>query len=166
MKKAKNYILFSLLLLVSIFLSFHRVHAQQYFENPFLLTQTDGLNLKNIWDLAKDNRGFLWIGGTNGLLRYDGQVFKEFRHDPSDSTAILDGIVSAIYYEEEAEKLWLGHWGMLGGISVLDLQTEKVKRYPYDPLNTKKMPAKDFYWIHKDKFGQIWGGARQNGIWI
>lgn len=164
MYKPQAYFILSNILAFLMLLFLKPVHAQQYFENPLILKPSEGLNLKHIWDVANDKRGFLWIGGTNGLLRYDGQFFKKFRHDPNDSTTILDGIVSAIYYEEEAEKLWLGHWGMLGGFSVLDLNTEKVKRYPYDPKAPKDFSSKDFYWIYQDKFGQIWAGSRSNGM--
>ncbi len=160
----KSYTVLSLVSFILVSFLTKPVYAQQYFENPLILKPSDGLNLRNIWDVNHDKLGFLWIGGMNGLLRYDGQFFKEFKHAPNDSTTILDGIVSAIFYEEEAEKLWLGHWGLPGGFSVLDLNTEKFKRYPYDPLNTKRVPAEDVYWIYKDNFGQIWAGTRSNGM--
>ncbi len=44
------------------------------------LTTDDGLPTNQILALCKDNKGFLWIGTSNGLIRYDGYNFKEYTH--------------------------------------------------------------------------------------
>ncbi|MFN6075165.1 MAG: PAS domain S-box protein, partial [Fluviicola sp.] len=39
----------------------------------------DGLNISGIESLEQDKKGYLWIGTAgNGLIRYDGEFFKEF----------------------------------------------------------------------------------------
>lgn len=39
----------------------------------------DGLNISSILSLKQDKKGYLWIGTAgNGLIRYDGEFFKEY----------------------------------------------------------------------------------------
>ncbi len=50
--------------------------AQTIFQN---LRWQDGLSAKQVRCLYKDNAGFLWIGTTNGLNRFDGAVIKQYK---------------------------------------------------------------------------------------
>jgi ligand-binding sensor domain-containing protein len=43
------------------------------------LTKEDGLSGNSIWCVLKDRKGFIWIGTHEGLNRYDGIKFKEFK---------------------------------------------------------------------------------------
>jgi signal transduction histidine kinase/AraC-like DNA-binding protein/streptogramin lyase len=42
------------------------------------LTMADGLPSNTIRAMAEDSKGFIWLGGTNGLSRYDGYQFVPF----------------------------------------------------------------------------------------
>lgn len=139
--------------------------AQHYFENPLMLGPNDGILLKSINAVILDEHGFLWIGGREGLLRYDGQYFKEFVHDPTDSLSILPGHAHHILFDRERQCLWLSIWGgNIGGISVLDLKTEKFRNYPFRSNQPNSLPGKDFYWMCKDKFGGIWASMFKEGL--
>ncbi|MFL5787442.1 MAG: two-component regulator propeller domain-containing protein, partial [Flavisolibacter sp.] len=39
------------------------------------LSSDDGLSTNNIKCTTQDNKGFIWIGTSNGLQRYDGNRF-------------------------------------------------------------------------------------------
>lgn len=51
--------------------------AQFIFQN---LRSQDGLSAKEVRCLYKDIEGYLWIGTSNGLNRFDGAVIKQFRN--------------------------------------------------------------------------------------
>lgn len=64
-------------------------HVRQY--------QVDnGMCDNSITSIARDSKGFLWIGTNNGLVRYDGSEFELFRHDPFDSTTIKSNLITSI----------------------------------------------------------------------
>lgn len=57
------------LTLLVLFISVKNLSAQFIFQN---LNESDGLLTKFARCLYKDVQGFLWIGTTNGLYRFDG----------------------------------------------------------------------------------------------
>ena len=52
------------------------------------IDESDGLSNNNIRSIYKDNDGFLWFGTDDGLNRYDGSTFVQYRHDTKDSSSI------------------------------------------------------------------------------
>ncbi len=66
--------------IVILLLLFNKVsvmQAQFIFQN---LRWQDGLSAKEVRSLYKDNDGYLWIGTSNGLNRFDGAVIKQFKN--------------------------------------------------------------------------------------
>ena len=48
------------------------------------LSSDDGLSDNTVTVSYQDRQGFMWIGTTDGLNRYDGYQFRVFRHDIDD----------------------------------------------------------------------------------
>lgn len=42
-------------------------------------TQEDGLNMSYGYNITQDHKGFVWIGGDDGLFRFDGTEFKQYK---------------------------------------------------------------------------------------
>ncbi len=64
-------------------------------------TVKDGLPDSYILTMLPDSKGFLWIGTTNGISRFDGKDFVNYN--------LKDGLPSlygAIMYEDSANNLW------------------------------------------------------------
>lgn len=59
-------------------------------ENYVVRTYTteNGLVNNNVRSIARDGYGFLWISTWDGLSRYDGKEFRNYHHDPDDSTSL------------------------------------------------------------------------------
>ena len=47
-----------------------------------------GMLHASINDIYQDKSGFLWLATSVGLYRYDGYMFKAYRHDVLDSTSL------------------------------------------------------------------------------
>lgn len=64
--------------------------AQFIFQN---LKEEDGLSAKDVRCLYRDTDGFLWMGTTNGLNRYDGNLVKHYDDEKSIRTIEIHEIV-------------------------------------------------------------------------
>ncbi len=54
------------------------VFAQQGYWH---LTKEDGLPSNTIYDIVQDEKGYMWFGTSNGLVRFDGKEIKEFDNE-------------------------------------------------------------------------------------
>ena len=95
------------------------------------LDARDGLSNSQINYLFQDSRGFIWIGTSYGLNRYDGYRFRTFYSDPNDTTTLRNNYVDQIW-EDADGKLWLKQ-GM--NYSLFDPVTERVNRDPKNLLS-------------------------------
>ncbi|HNL39827.1 MAG TPA: two-component regulator propeller domain-containing protein, partial [Saprospiraceae bacterium] len=66
----------------------------------------DGLPNDNISALAFDREGFLWIGTTDGLARFDGRRFDSFRHVENDPLTIPYNVIYGIQTDPMG-RLWV-----------------------------------------------------------
>ncbi len=94
------------------------------------LDTRDGLSNSQINYLFQDSKGFVWIGTSYGLNRYDGYRFRTFYSDPNDTTTLRNNYVDRIW-EDFKGKLWLKQ-GM--NYSLFDPVTEQVERNPVRTL--------------------------------
>jgi ligand-binding sensor domain-containing protein len=77
-------------------------------DNFYINTHTteNGLPQNSVLSLAEDKTGFLWIGTWDGLSRFDGYEFRNYFHDPEDSTTIPYFIVGDIQVDRHNE-VWI-----------------------------------------------------------
>lgn len=61
--------------------------AQRYMEFEHLSFQ-QGVGSNWIFDIAEDNKGFVWFAGFSGLTRHDGLLNKHYTHLPYDSLSL------------------------------------------------------------------------------
>ncbi|MCK6692845.1 MAG: histidine kinase [Thermoanaerobaculia bacterium] len=114
-----------LTLLVLVFLVWHYLPAQLP-NAAFLHYNTDqGLSNDHITAIAKDKRGFLWIGTVNGLNRFDGRSFKIFRHDPFDKNSIPGNHILGITLAPD-DWLWIATLNGLCKIDPLRLEVRQI----------------------------------------
>src|ERR1051325_4341904 len=115
----KRKVLPALALFLGLASPFAQVHRQvQHYgvEN--------GLSLGSVTCLLQDKQGFLWVGTLNGLDRFDGYSFREFLHDPRDTTSLLDNQVTALSLGPDG-KIWIG---TAAGINVYDPVRDKLSK--------------------------------------
>ena len=99
--------------------------------------------------LAQTNDGFLWLGGPNGLFRFDGTRFEPF------SSPFGDRLLSTNLYSLFAPPsggLWIGY--TFGGFSFLD--KGRVANYASG--------IGSVYRFAQDRDGIVWAGA-SSGLW-
>ncbi len=70
-------------------------------------TIEDGLPEDTIMSIVEDPHGYIWVGSIEGVFRYDGYHFKEYKHSPNDPNSIPQGFARTMFISEQGE-LWLG----------------------------------------------------------
>ena len=85
------------------------------------LTVADGLSQGFVFTLLQDSRGFIWIGTSNGLNRYDGYQVKRFTCDDTSPWGFRANTVYCLV-EDAHGLLWLG---TDKGVVVMDPYTEQ-----------------------------------------
>ena len=88
------------------------------------LDTQNGLSSSQVNCIAKDSRGYVWIGTPYGLNRYDGYRVKTFYSNKRDTTSMRDNYTDQIY-EDSNGKLWMRQ-GM--NYCVYDPVTEQFER--------------------------------------
>ena len=64
------------------------------------LNAENGLNTNYVRSIVQDPRGYLWMGATNGLIRYDGYTAELLTPDSVRNKLLLDERVLSV-------ELWL-----------------------------------------------------------
>lgn len=111
------------------------------FFTPF--TNKEGLTFSNVRSILEDKNGNIWIGGQDGLFRYDGRSV----------TAISKKFIGYIF-EDKSGNLWLSEdqsdgWGLC----------------KYNGVSATKIFANSMiFGVTEDRSGNIWCGT-VNGVY-
>ncbi|MGH8043604.1 MAG: hypothetical protein ACREOX_03250, partial [Stenotrophomonas sp.] len=70
---------------------------------PRQLGATDGLPDPHVREIAEDATGYLWLAGSDGLMRFDGQRYRLWRHDEGLPDVDLRSV-----HVDARDRLWLG----------------------------------------------------------
>ncbi len=151
----------------------------------------NGLAGETVQSFAETQDGFLWIGTTEGLLRFDGAQFTLFSHE--NTPAIRENSVFCLLASRDGA-LWIGTDG--GGL--VEMRNDVFRSYSSsDGLtdvfiralledregqlwvaadsglykgkngrfvridNTPDMPASSFHGLFQDHVGRVWAGAAE-----
>lgn len=131
------------------------------FRNYRLLSVDDGLPSNHITCFAKDSEGFMWIGTTGGLVRYDGSELVVYQNDETDSTTISGNFVVSIAMEGDSI-MWVGTADK--GLSKYRFKTQKFQRYFPKPEVSGSLPYEEVYTLQHDAFGNLWVGFHRGGL--
>ncbi len=108
--------------------------------------------------LHQDKFGFIWLGGKDGLARFDGYEYEIFRLDLNDPFSISNNVVNAIAEDDEGN-LFLG---TNKGLNHFIRETKHFIRYEHDPKNLATMDHPRIISLHKEK-NILWIGT-DNGL--
>ncbi len=87
---------------------------------------SDGLSSNTCNALLEDSNGYLWIGTSEGLNRFDGHQVKQFFHNPADTNSLCGNTIKCLA-EAPDGKIWIGTYG--SGIDVFDPIKETFEHY-------------------------------------
>ena len=108
-------------------------------------------------DITEDQNGMLWFATQEGLVRYDGRVYRVYQHDSLDASSISYNYVEAVHVDGDGT-LWVGTYG--GGLNRYDRETESFVRYRHDPDDPHSLSHDNVTAILEDRGGVLWIGTR------
>jgi signal transduction histidine kinase/ligand-binding sensor domain-containing protein/DNA-binding response OmpR family regulator len=150
------------------------------------LTVVDGLSSKWVRCIYRDKIGYLWIGTSDGLNRYDGISIKSYKFSLKDTASLNHNYITSIY-EDTKGILWIGtqvglnkyirekdYFQRINSIpnyisSIYELQNGTFYvgspggLFVFDPINYKTQQVNNNIGIEaivRDKNGIFWLGTR------
>lgn len=125
------------------------------------LDAADGLPSSTVWKLAQDHAGYIWIGTSDGLARYDGVGFRVYRHDAADTASLAGDDVTALFVDRD-DRLWCG--GEDAGLNLLDGQRRDFRHFSHVAGAATSLSSNDVWAIGQDASGAIWAGGYASGL--
>ena len=113
--------------------------------------------------IEKDREGFVWFTTYNGLSRFDGENFRNYKHDPDNHNSIPTNMLTVVH-EGPSGKLWVATPN--DGIYLLDKKTEAFSRF--SPITNKQDYTLKglIMFVQTDDRGRVWyGGDTGVAVW-
>ena len=89
------------------------------------ITIEDGLSQTSVEYLYQDEKGYMWIGTSDGLNRYNGHEFKVYRYKEGAKNSISGNYIVAIK-EDSVGDLWVG---TSRGVNKINQTTNEITTY-------------------------------------
>lgn len=118
-----------------------------------------------ITGLAQDASGFLWVGTTEGLARYDGYRFRAYRHIPGDPTSLPGNRIERLF-SDRGGRLWIGTYA--DGVAMYDAARDAFVpvRPPQDAVRLPSVPGPTPVRAFAEADdGVLWIGTSGQGLW-
>ena len=120
------------------------------------IREQDGLSFRVVTSMLHDRDGFLWIGTSNGLNRYDGTHFVQFRQQRNNPNSLLNNQLYALC-EDRRGRIWMG---TENGISRYDKTTGQFRHI----VNVDNQLLGICKNVLCDRAGNVWFTSRNRGL--
>ena len=142
-----------LLTICLVVICFSDTSSQQKFKRFGL---EDGLSNLTTECFCQDYLGYMWIGTSHGLNRYDGYNFTNYYNSKNDSLSIADNQVLTVY-EDRLKNLWIGTY------SGLQLYNRNENNFTQISLPDGNFSVKSI--LHDSK-GNLWIGTNGGSLYM
>ena len=109
----------------------------------------DGLPQNSVQTIVQSTDGYLWIGTSKGLVRFDGMRFTVFDHE--NTSAIKNSSITALYAGKD-NTVWIGS---IDGRGIARVKDGKFSFHSFGKA-LKKSPV---HAIYEDNDGTLWIGT-------
>lgn len=95
-----------------------------------ILNTNKGLSSSEVTCFEQDNQGFIWIGTTNGLCRFDGYDIKTYKSNYLSIDFFTGNNITCLA-KDNKDQLWIG---TTSGLNILSLRTGLTSKYTLTDL--------------------------------
>ncbi len=120
------------------------------------ITQADGLSSNHILTIYQEKAGWIWVGTSLGLNRYDGYHFKVYKSDIDGLGTLKGGLVRCVY-EDWQSRIWIGTEH--GGLNLFDRDMEKFSHFRFSDISIDSLFSANC--IISDSQNRIWVGTNK-----
>ncbi len=129
--------------------------GEPYFES---VGDAESIPDNNVTALAQDRAGFIWIGTTDGLIRYDGYRYRYFGNDPADPGTLSGDLVRCLLASKDG-RIWVGT--NADGVSVFDPATARFTRFRQESVEGQAISDDTVRALAEDGAGGVYIGTRE-----
>ena len=108
-----------------------------------------------ILTIHQDRYGFVWIGGKDGLGRFDGIEYQIYRSDQDDLSTLSNNVINEVV-EDKDGNLWVA---TDYGVNFFDRQTKKFSRYYLPDHLDKSLNANRIITLKIENDTTLWMGG-------
>lgn len=151
-KKISSDFFAGLVLAIAVFLPLQNATASVPNEHSRfkVYLPADGLDNGEILAVYQDSFGYMWFGGFDGLIRFDGYDFEKFVKHDNDSSALQHNTIRALV-EDAGKNLWIA---TDGGLHRFDRDKNRFEYYSLQSAQNNIIHALAF-----DAQGVLWLGT-------
>jgi len=126
-------------------------------------TGEDGLSSGYVFDITQDDSGFLWFATTDGLARFDGYTFRNYRSERNNPNSLSSNSLLSIL-QGNGGVLWLTTTS--NGVDRFDPATETFTHYRHDPTNINSLSGNNIpiFGLFEDQEGILWISTLGSGL--
>lgn len=124
------------------------------------LSIQDGLSQSTVHCIIQDRQGFLWFGTEDGLNKYDGYTFTQYRQIPGNPNDMTFNSVRVLHQDRDGI-IWIG---TDIGLYKLDPVTDLMTCYRPEPGRPNSLSHDYVSAIVETDDGMLWIGTRRGGL--
>jgi ligand-binding sensor domain-containing protein len=111
------------------------------------LTVEEGLAGNSINAIAEDFTGYIWIGGDQGLSRFDGYEVKTYEVNPANPFDLPHRGILHLYCDSKG-RIWVGtRWGL----ALYNHQLDAFTNFPFGINDPDQISAKTIRFINDEQ---------------
>ncbi len=125
--------------------------------NKYNYTVAEGLPSNQIYAIGQDKSGFIWFGTSNGLSRFDGQCFRNYRKN--DGSGLSNNSILHLLVDRD-ERIWVS---LDTGVDVYLPEKDCFVHFGQKTSNGKAISGRAID-IMEDSGGDIWITTVNEGL--
>ncbi len=99
-------------------------------------TTSSGLISNQVYTIVQDADGYMWIGGTDGLQRFDGTRYKTFHHTGTNQSSLpANGVLQLLF--DKQKRLWISFAD--GSVGIFNTHNFNFEEIEIRPVNKSSL---------------------------